>query len=472
MTMPRTSNAYFWKFGGAVAKQFIAFAFSIVLARNLLPADFGVIAAALAMIQLAKVLINIGLGEALIQNQNNNQSTYSSVFTVNLFVGLVLFMLFFASAPWLADFFEDERLILIIRILGFIVLFDSLSVVQISILSKNLEFEKIVKRRLLTQTLAGFLAIGSLYLGFDIYALVVQNVAISLFNTALLWKISNWRPSFKFDKAELLKLYEYTKYSFLTILVSSALRNLVPMVVAKSFSSATLGFYRRSDSLVKLIVNTINESVRQVLFASLSRIQNDLKSSLRVFEISLELVVVLSVFTSGLVFLGAELFFLEILGPQWAESLNIFKILVVLGFFEPFQLVINSAILSKGLSKMNFYSQSIRRASDLIGLGVGLVFGFIPFLYAIVVSSIIGAVIYARVGNKVFDNAVSRVMLRSSGSIGFMLIVVFALEQFLSFENIWLSAGLKMLILTIAFATVFYVLRKEFIVSILKLIRA
>lgn len=472
MKANRASSAYIWKFGGAVTKQSLAFAFSVILARNLQPTDFGIVAAALAMIQMAKILINLGFGEALIQNQDNNQSTYSSVFSINLLIGLILFLLFFIGAPWLADFFDDIRLVLIIRILGSIVLFDSLCVVQLAILSKNLEFDKIVKRNLLTQTLSGSLAIGSLYLGFDIYALVVHNVTMSLFNTALLWKISYWRPSFRVEREELLKLYDYTKYAFLTLLAKSALKNLVPIVVAKSFSPATLGLFRRSDSLVKLVINTINESVRQVLFSSLSRMQKDLRASLRVFEMTLELVVIFSCFISGLVYLGAELFFLEILGPQWAESLDIFRIIVFLGFFEPLQLVINSAVLSNGKNKINFYSQSVIRTLEIVSLVIGLIFGFTPFLYAILISSIIGSVIYIRLGNTVFDNAVNRVMFRSFGSIATVIVAVLILDQSISIENLWFSAVVKTIMLISVFSLFIFLWRKKLIVSVMNAVKA
>lgn len=472
MLKAKSTKAYFWKSGGTILQQVLSFSFSVVLARNLSPSDFGLFAATFAIIQIAKTGINLGYGEALVQNQNNNDSTYSSVFNVNVVIGLGLYAILFISAPWFAEFYEDYRLSLIIRILGTILLFDSLSIVQLSILSQNLEFDKIVKRDIITQLLAGCSAIVSLYLGLDIYALVVQALVLSLANTLLLWRVSKWRPIiFKFDKKELLKLQDYTKYAFFTILINSGVRNLYPLVIAKSFNTSTLGFYKRSDSLVKLISNTINQSIRQVLFASLSKLKNNINASVRVFEITLELVIIFSVFITAIVFLGSDLFFLEILGPQWAKSLDIFKIIVFLGFLEPFQLVIHSAILSKGLSKIGFHSQFLKRGLDLISLGIGLVFGFVPFLYGILISAIFGAALYVRIGNKAFDNAVSRVINRSSVPIIILIISVIALQKSLIFENLWFCATLKIMILMLSFSIIFFLLRKKFILSTIKLLR-
>jgi len=466
----KSSNAFLWKSAGAIANQGIAFCFTILLARKLMPADFGFVAAAMSVIHIAKIFINIGLSEALIQNKETNQITFSSVFVLNAIIGAILFIIIFCSAPLLADFLEDKRLTNIVRIISTIVLFDSLTVVQRALLSKGLEFDKLVKTSLITQSFSGLLAIGFLYLGYEIYALVVQNISISFISAILLWRISDWRPNIVFNKAEVMKLYEYTKYSFLTLLTNNGFKNVVPIIIAKSFSANTLGFYRRADSLVKMVINIINDSVRQVLFAQLSRMQEDSKASSRVFEISLELVVVLAAFFSAQVYLCSELFFLEILGDQWAESLPIFRILIFLGLLEPFQLVINSATLSKGLSKMNYYAQTSRRVFDLTSLAIGLIFGFFPFLYAIIVSSLVGALVYIRIGDRVFLNSVRRVLKRAIIPVGVIICLVYSLETRLELDNLWALTTSKVLIMTSAFGVFFFFFRKKFILSLIQII--
>ena len=202
----KISQGVKWSFIGTYGGQIVGFLISIFLARLLSPEDFGIVGMSLSVIQILKVAMSLGFSDALIQKKENSHRAYSTVFIINLSLGILITFLIYFSAPLIAQFYGRAELISIVKFLSVIYLLESLSVVQVAILKKELNFKSLSIRSLVAQLISGTLATVLAFLGYGIYALIVHHIVINTLRTMLLWRMSNWRPKLEFSWEESRRL--------------------------------------------------------------------------------------------------------------------------------------------------------------------------------------------------------------------------------------------------------------------------
>jgi O-antigen/teichoic acid export membrane protein len=386
----KATQSFLWDMLSVFAKQGVVFIVSVFLARLLMPAEFGLVAMALVFITISQVFADFGLASALIQNKENSSLTYSSVFYFNVLIGLLLFGMFWLLAPFIARFYDDPQITMLVRYLSLAFIINSFNLVQQTILRKNLEFKKITVRAVIAQLLGGILAVVLAYQGWGVYALVVQNLTGSALGTLLLWQVAEWKPRLEFSWAEVKKLSGFSTYVFLNHVTTRLATQLDTLVVGKVFSAATLGFYSRAVSLNSLVTTFSSTSISRVSFPLLSKLQDDPKRFTGVYFKLLEFVAFASFGLSGaLIFAGGDLITL-LFGSNWAPSVFIFQVLVLKAFTYPVSLLIVSVFWAGGKSKESFWFGNAGKAIALLPLVVAIVWGFNPFLYAVVVAAILG----------------------------------------------------------------------------------
>ena len=167
-------NSVKWSSIDRLAVQAIQFILSMVIARQLLPSDYGVVAMLSIFINIAQVFIDSGFSQALIQKQNRTQKDYSTVFYFNIVVGFALYGLFVLCAPWIADFYNAPLLKVIIAVVGINFVVNSFSTVQRALISINLEFKKQAKISLISVFVSGSVALWMAYHNYGPWTLVMQ----------------------------------------------------------------------------------------------------------------------------------------------------------------------------------------------------------------------------------------------------------------------------------------------------------
>jgi O-antigen/teichoic acid export membrane protein len=385
----KATNAFIWDMAGVFAKQGVAFFVSIFLARLLLPGEFGLVAMALVFISISQVFADFGLASALIQNKDNTSLTYSSVFYFNIAVGVLLFMLFWLVAPFIGQFYGNEEISTLVRYLSFNFIISSFNQIQQTILRKNIEFKKIAIRASISQVASGVLAIVLAYRGWGVYALVVQNLVGSFLGTLLLWQVAEWKPRLEFSWTEVKKLRGFSVYVFLSYVATRIVAQLDTLIVGKVFSANTLGLYSRASSLNSLVTTFSSASISKISFPLMSQLQNDHDRFVYTYFKMLELVAFTSFGLSGaLIFAGADIITL-LFGENWTASIFIFQILVLKSFTYPVSLLIISVFWASGKSKESFWFGNIGKIITLLPLAVAMVWGFNPFLYAVVIAAIL-----------------------------------------------------------------------------------
>ncbi len=385
MNKSKILKAFSWDFLGVVSQQGMGFIISIFLARILSPAEFGLVGMAMVFISFSQVFSNFGFSSALIQRLENTNEAYSTIFFLNISIGFFLCLIFQIISVPIASFYGQAEVEDIVRLLSLNLVFASFSQVQMVHFKRKLNFKALTIRSLLAQFFAGSIGVFLAFKGYGVYALVVQSILNSFFNAVLIWALSPWRPSFHFSISEMKQLFGFSFYRFLDSIVSTAFKKLDILFVAKAFDATTLGLYTRADSLKNLVARNTSTTFSKVFFPVLSKLQNDDESFSRLLLKALLTVSFVGFLLTGLVMIWGKQIILGLFGPQWKESVPIFQITILFAIALPINALLINALVSKGFARENLLFGLLRKAVYFSAIIVGFIYGFVPFLWALLV---------------------------------------------------------------------------------------
>ena len=269
-----------WRFMERGGAQLVSFAVSIVLARLLEPELYGTIALVTVITSILNVFVDSGMANALIQKKDSDDLDFSSVFYFNVCFCLVLYAGLFVAAPLISRLYGMPDLVPVIRVLGLTIVVSGVKNVQQAYVSKTMQF-----RRFFFSTLGGTLfsaavGIAMAYLGFGIWALVMQQLLNAAVNTAILWLTVGWRPKRMFSLERLRGLISYGWKLLASALLDTVYLKLYQLVVGLKYTASDLAFFNKGDQLCVLVVENINASIDSVLLPVLSS-EQDNKDSVR-----------------------------------------------------------------------------------------------------------------------------------------------------------------------------------------------
>jgi O-antigen/teichoic acid export membrane protein len=389
----KTIKALAWSFFSNAWTKIISFIISIFLARILDPEEFGIIGITLAIIAILKTISNLGFASALIQVKKIEKGVYSTVFWFNIICSLVLYFLLFILANSISVYFEINELTLVIKILGFILLFDALSIIQRTYLKRKLDFKSIATTNIVSDLTGGILGVISAFNGLGVFALVVQHIVRSLMGFFVFWYLSDWRPEFIFKVKQLKQLFSFSIFKFIDSISKTFFEKITVFFVGGVFDTKTLGYFSRSESFRSFIMQTVSMPITNVMFPHFSKIQDNIQKLKKhlIFSNNTIAFIVTSIVTV-LYFWGGEIIIL-LFGDKWLPSVPIFKILIIAALFKPITTIQACTILAKGFSNYDFYLNLIQYAFVLISILLGNYFNFSIFLYSLVLGQFIFFVI-------------------------------------------------------------------------------
>lgn len=264
-----------WKFGERITAQLISLIVSIILARLLLPSDYGAVALVMVFITLANVFVSNGFGSALIQKKDADNLDFSSVFYINIAVSILLYALIFAVAPVIASFYDLPVLKAALRILGIRIVIAAVNSVQQAYVSRQMLFKRFFWSTLFGTALSGIVGISMAYGGFGVWALVAQYLTNTCTDTIVLWFTVRWRPDLKCSWKRAKGLLTYGWKILVSALVDTGYKQLRSLVIGKVYTSEDLAYYNQGDKYPSLIVTNVNASISSVIFPAMSQYQND-----------------------------------------------------------------------------------------------------------------------------------------------------------------------------------------------------
>lgn len=347
-------HGIFWSAVEKYSGLIISIIVSMILARILSPAEFGVVAVASVIIAFLQIFGTIGIGPAIIQ-KDLAPSEINSIFTFSLSLGLTLAFILFVAAWGIAAFYNNDLLITVCHILCIQVFFTSANVVPNALMAKNKRFKEIAKRTLTLHISTGIISVIAALKGAGAYALlispVISSIGIFCWN-AFYYKLSiDW--SFQIEPIK--KIFSYSSYQFLFEFVNYFSRNLDKLIIGKFLNVNLLGIYEKAYRLMQLPLQNVTSVINPVLQPILRDLQNDKNSLGEKYVKIIRFVATLS-FPIGVIlaFLSKEIIHL-FFGYQWERAIPIFSILAL---SLPLQMILStsgSIYLVCNNTKMQFW---------------------------------------------------------------------------------------------------------------------
>lgn len=363
-------NNLAWKFSERVASQLVSIVVSIVLARLLMPSDYGAIAMVMVFISLAQVLVDGGFSGALIQKKNADKLDFSTVLYFVLAVSLILYVVIWSSAPFISRFYGDgyEILTPVFRVLGIQVIIYGVNSVQQAYVSREMMFKNFFYATLVGTIISAITGLLMAYNGFGVWALVGQQLSLNIVNTLTLFLITRKLPSLSFSFGRLKSLLNYGIKLFAANVLIAFYLELRALIIGKLYSSSDLAYYEKGRSFPNLVVANINSSIGAVLFPKISKQQDDLALVKQTTRNSIRF----SAFLMCPLMLGlaavAEPFIRLLLTEKWVPCVPLLQIFCVVYLFQPIHTANMQAIKAVGRSDIFLRLEIIKKVIELVVL--------------------------------------------------------------------------------------------------------
>lgn len=388
-TKSKVISSLFWKLMECGSAQGIQFTVQIILARLLMPNDYGIIALIAIFITISNVFVQNGFNTALIQNKNVDQIDFSSVFFLSLFVASVLYILLFCTAPLIASFYCMPQLISVFRVLAITLFFGATNSIQNAVVSRKMEFKKLFFSSLGAIILSGIVGIILAYEGFGVWALVAQQLTNQCTITVILWFTVKWRPKLIFSFERIKGLFSYGWKLLISSLIDTLYTNLRSLIIGKIYNPQLLGFYNRGEQFPSIIVLNIDGAIQSVMLPTLASHQENKK---RVKDMVRRSIVTSSfIIFPMMVGLGvaAEPLVKILLTDKWLPCVPFLQISCASYALYPIHTANLQAINALGRSDVFLKLEIIKKIIGISILGVSIFYG----VYVIAIGMLITGII-------------------------------------------------------------------------------
>ncbi len=271
----KSITGFLWRFMQNAGSQVINFVVSIVLARILAPEDYGLIAMITVFTNIAMVFINVGFSSTIIQKKELSEMDINTVFYTGLMTATIIYVILFLGAPFIADFYHEEKLSALLRVESLMVLFGGLYSVHHALIIRRLEFKKSFVISFIGVITHGIVGIVLALLGFGPWALVLSTIANFFVCCILNWIVVKWRPGLMFSKESAKYIFSFSGKVLGSELLNSVFNNIRSLIIGRQYSSQDLAYYNRGYQFPTLVMNQVDGATTTVLFSALSKYQSD-----------------------------------------------------------------------------------------------------------------------------------------------------------------------------------------------------
>jgi teichuronic acid exporter len=455
----------FWDFLGKIFNQGISFVISIFLARMLSPGEFGLIAMVMVIIAFAKVFADLGLTTALVQSKDVSQKSLSTVFWIIFSISCLLTILLFLMSGQIARFYNQPDLIPIVKYMSVIFVITSFTSFQHVNLIKKLEFKKLSIIAVIANLIAGIVALILVCQDWGVLALVCQRLLALVLSGVLLFINARWLPSFEFSKASISNLLNFGGKTMLSRVISTFFNQMDVVMIGKFFSSSALGFYTRAKSFDLLVTSLSSDSLTSVFFPTISSIQEQKEKIRNLYLKALEMVGLVALFLSGILFCISEDMFFILFSEKWRYSGELFQIMVITSFCYPLSSVMINLIVGLGFAGLNLKLSLLKNLVSILPLLAGYFWGIKVFLIGLLFKNLYGLIL-----NMIFVNKATSItpMIQFSrfGSTIIFAAIAVVIPSLLNINNALIGASVDSVIFVSTYLGLIYMFNRQLITGI------
>ena len=385
----KTVKGTFWSAADTFLAQGVSFIVGLVLARLLSPDEYGLIGIVTIFMSVMIGVIESGFRNALIRKQETTEEDYSTLFVFNLVMSVIMFVALYLVAPWIARFFEQPVLVSLIRVMGVVLIFQALSIVQDTILTKRIDFKTKTKASVISAVFSGVIGIIMAFKGFGVWSLVAQHISRQLLYTGCLWIFNKWWPKNRFSIVSLKYMWGFGWKLLLSGLLENIWRELNKVVVGKYYSPASLGQYTRAEQYASLFSSNINTVVQRVTFPVLAEMQGDkvrmTNGYRRIIKITMFITAILMISLGAV----ADPLIYCLIGPQWHQAASFLPLICINMSFYPLHAINLNMLQVQGRSDIFLILEIIKKIIAIGPICMGVFLNIYWMLIGCIITGII-----------------------------------------------------------------------------------
>lgn len=384
-----------WLVGSSFLQKGIQFAATIVLARIIGPADFGLFALAFVAIDALGLFKSMGFDTALIQRKDNIEKAANTAFFIIPLLGIVLYLILSISAPWIGKFMNNMSVVSVIRALGLIFIISCFGKVPAALLEKNMKFKQVSIIEIGTAVIYAVSAVTFALMKFGVWSLVYAYILKTIYQNTLTFIYARWRPRFEFDKKIAKEMFHFGKFLFLGGVVWFLKMNLDNLLVGKLLGVAALGLYAIAFNIANFGADYFGGKVYRVIVPAFSKIQNNQYDLRQAFLKTTKLISIFAFPFCMLLFVFGDVLIKVFYGTKWIEVIPILRILAFAGLFNALPLAMGPLFIASGHSKATFWFSVIQVGLFFIFIiPAAKMFGLSGVAFVVAFSQIVALLIY------------------------------------------------------------------------------
>jgi O-antigen/teichoic acid export membrane protein len=373
--------------------QVIQLIIGIILARVLMPEDFGLIGVLYIFIGISTVLIDSGFAQGLIRKQDADNKDFSTVFFFNLFISIVVYIVFFLAAPLIANFFAHDELITLSRVIFISVLLFPFYFIQQVYVLKKLDYKSMAIVNIISVGLSGGLAVFLALTGSGAWALVWQQVTFHLFKVLVYPFFVKWKPEASFSKNTIAGLWKFSLPLLGQHSLNVIFNHVYMVIIGRFYPLKQAGYFAQANKYSETVNAATQNILNYTAFPIFSTIQHDKERSLRIYRKLTGSVAMITFPLVVFLIIAAEPVIITLISEKWLESVLLFQLLLAANFFTP-MFTINVSILNAGGESTNtFKLEFIKKVLIVISILGAFSFGISIMLTGFILANFISFLI-------------------------------------------------------------------------------
>lgn len=384
-----TSKGLFWRSIEGVGSQGMNFIIQLVLARILMPEDFGVIAILSIFINLANTFVQNGFGTALLRKKDAAEIDFCSVFYMEVAIAFVMYAIIFLLAPWIATFYKNPFITEYLRVFSLTIVIGAFSSIQTIVLRYRMDFRSSCLANMSGIIIQGAIGIVLALNGFGVWSLIVSQLVYRVVTFLMLAVFAHWFPKWKFSFGSLKELFSYSWRLFVGWMIGTIYSDLFSLIIGKVYNETTLGFYTKGQSIPQVVNRTMTQIITAVMFPALAKVQDDKavvhNHTRKMISISAALIFPVMAGIAA----AAEAIVMVVLTEKWCGAIPVIQILCISSAIN----VVNNANMQSfnaiGRADVFLRCEIIKRSITIVLVLICSAIDFYLMLFTIVFMGII-----------------------------------------------------------------------------------
>ena len=385
----KTVSGVGWSAADAFLDKGVTFIVGLVLARLLTPEEYGLIGIVTIFTTVMLGVVDSGFSNALIRKKDVSDEDYSTLFYFNLIVSVVMFALLFIGALWIATFFERPELVSLVRVMGFLLIFQAFSIVQNTILSRKIDFKTKTRASVISAFISGIIGIVLAFWGFGVWSLVAQQLSRQLFYSGLLWLYNKWWPKLLMSVESIRYMWGFGWKLLVSGLLDNIWKEIYQAIVGKFYSPDALGQYTRSSQYASLFSSNLTVIVQRVSYPVLSQVQGDNERMVNAYRRVIKVTMFVTAITMISLAAVSEPLIYCLIGPQWNQAASFLPFICLSMSLYPLHALNLNMLQVQGRTDIFLYIEIVKKIIAIAPISLGI---FVS-IYWMLIGSIITGII-------------------------------------------------------------------------------